>query len=64
MSAWTVLLLLMAGALISLALVAVGVMVAGHFEREAYKRYQQGLNDGWRARDLRGGIPAKKAGGR
>lgn len=52
-SAWAVLGLLLAGALIALVLVAVGVIVANYFADIAYKRYQQGINDGWRAREVR-----------
>lgn len=53
---WAVLGLLLAGALIALVLVAVGVIVANYFADIAYKRYQQGINDGWRAREVRGEI--------
>lgn len=53
---WAVLGLLIAGAVIALVLVAVGVVVAGHFSDVAYKRYQQGLNDGWKAHEVRRGI--------
>lgn len=60
MSAWTVVGLLLAGALIAIVFVGLGVIVAIHFGDVAYKRYQQGITDGWKAHGVRNEMNAMK----
>lgn len=62
MSAWAILGLLLAGVFFGLALVAVGICVANYFSNISMKKYQQGLNDGWRAYAIRGDVKRPSGG--
>lgn len=47
-----------AGAVIALSFVFLGFRIANRFEEMAYKRYQQGITDGWKARGVRNDLNA------
>lgn len=45
--------LLFAGALMAIAFIGLGVAISVKFGNISYERYQQGITDGWRAREAR-----------